>query len=77
LGWVVVLWWRLARARAMAVGEMSMPWREMGMSRVVGALRRECSRRRGMQPVPVQRSRMERDLCGVWSLERREARWRM
>lgn len=57
----------------MAWGEMSMPWmRGVGM---VG-WRREW-RRRGMQPVPVQRSRMrsfggwegwERRVCARWEV---------
>jgi len=36
-----------------------------------------CSRRRGMQPVPVQRSRMERERGRGWDWERRVARWRV
>lgn len=67
---VVMLWVRFLCARAVAEGEMSMPWRwRDGMD----GERREC-RWRGMQPVPVQRSRMRRVL--ERGEERRwDARW--
>ena len=69
-GWRVwrlwVLWFRFLCARKIAWGEMSMPWRRgVGME----GWRREC-RRSGMQPVPVQRSRMRR-VRGMGARERR------
>lgn len=67
---VVMLWDRFRWARRVAGGEMSMPWRlRVGMCGV----RREW-RRSGMQPVPVQRSRMRR-VGGGEERRRREARW--
>lgn len=68
----VLLWERFLIARFVAVGEMSMPW--MWRVGIVGE-RMEC-RRSGMQPVPVQRSRMRRVGGGVVRDEKRRwARW--
>jgi hypothetical protein len=60
----------------MACEEMSMPWREMGMG-FGREVSRECKRSKGMQPVPVQRSRIERDVGGGEDWDSREARWRV
>lgn len=59
----LILWCRLARARAMAVGEMSI-------LRILRAEIWGCGdmrewRRSGMQPVPVQRSRMRMGVAVV------------
>ena len=65
-----MLWVRFLFARDVAWVDMSTPRRRRdGM---VGN-RREW-RRSGMQPVPVQRSRIERGLVGRGE-ERRKARW--
>ena len=66
------MWERLRVARRVAKGEMSMPWRwREGTCRV-----RSVWRWSGMQPVPVQRSRMRR-LGGELEGEdrRKVARW--
>lgn len=64
------MWRRFWRARRMAWGEMSRPW--MCREGVCGDRREES--RRGMQPVPVQRSRMRRE-GGVGWARSRWARW--
>jgi hypothetical protein len=59
----------------MARGEMSTPWMCSGMGVVEW---RVCRRRRAMQPVPVQRSRMVRgEVEGWWCWARMLARWRV
>lgn len=70
----MVLWDRFASASVVAAGEMSTPqsWRH-GMCG-----ERSEWRRSGMQPVPVQRSRMRRVLGALEEgarRRRREARW--
>lgn len=56
---VLMLWVRFFLARVVESGEMSMP--EMWMVGLWGC--RRAWRRREMQPVPVQRSRMRRGCC--------------
>lgn len=65
------LWRRFLRARERAAGEESMPW--IWVWRWGGWRDRREERRRAMQAVPVQRSRMRR---GEWG-RRRWARWRV
>ena len=60
----LMLWVRFFLARVMESGEMSMP--EMWMVGLWGD--RRAWRRRGMQPVPVQRSRMRRICCEAMGL---------
>lgn len=68
----MMLWERFSFASFVAAGEMSTPWRRR---RGMWGERREC-RRSGMQPVPVQRSRMRSALRGRegTARRRREAR---
>lgn len=72
-----MLWVRFFFARSVARGDMSVPWRWRWRGGMWGWRREQ--RWRGMQPVPVQRSRMRRALgggCeGSEERRRREARW--
>ena len=69
---MVMLRMRFRAASLVAVGDTSTPWMWRDGR---GGQSRACSRR-GMQPVPVQRSRMRRVRGGVEGAERRkEARW--
>ena len=78
-----MLWVRLRWKRGLVGGEKSRAvilMERVGGLEEGGGEKREC-RRRGMQPVPVQRSRIRRggvgvmEESGLWLERRRCARW--